>query len=187
MDELDVVDFSKGIKSGLDLGVRLSEGIPVLNAGESVVLQPDMDCVGDDPEEEERGDYYSRTLSNLQHLNFNEKNDFDVTDCWSDQKLKMIPLTADGGVYKWKTNTGGRGSGVPFKACVTLFYEAMIEGQDEPFDSSFIRGIAERFKLDCNQLLPGMEIIIKTMNEGETTIGILSPEYAYGRHGVPPR
>jgi len=33
-----------GIKSGLDLGVRLSEGIPVLNAGESVVLQPDMDC-----------------------------------------------------------------------------------------------------------------------------------------------
>lgn len=25
-------------------------------------------------------------------------------------------------------------------------------GQDEPFDSSFIRGIAERFKLDCNQV-----------------------------------
>ena len=32
-----------GIKSGLDLGVRLSEGFPVLNAGESVMLQPDMD------------------------------------------------------------------------------------------------------------------------------------------------
>lgn len=72
------------------------------------------------------------------------------------------------------------GDGIPDGACVTFHYTAFLEHNDEPFDSTVLRGHPERKLLDAGEMLPGLNIAIKTMRLGETSRFLIQPQYAFG-------
>ena len=47
---------------------------------------------------------------------------------------------------------------VPDRGTVTIHYSMYLECQDEPFDSTTLRGRAERYRLDDGRLIPGLEV-----------------------------
>ena len=76
---------------------------------------------------------------------------------------------------------------VPNRATITIHYSLYLEGQDEPYDSSILRGKCERYILDDGQLLPGLEIAIKSMKKKEHSEFLISSAYGFGEFGCPPR
>jgi len=189
-DSQDVLDFTgaKDDQLGNEHAVRLKSGICMasLTPGQAIMLEPHLEEEYMD-RSEVKETCYSQTYGDYYNSTNARDADFDFLDDWENLKKRMIALTPDLGVYKWNRFKGRDTRAIPEKASVTLSYEMMVEGQDEPFDSSFIRGVPERFKLDSNQIIPGLEIVIKTMNVGDTAIAIIGPDYAFGKQGVPPR
>ncbi len=54
----------------------------------------------------------------------------------------------------------------------------LIKGFDGPIDSTFIWLIPERFRLDTVQVLPSIEILIKTIVLGDTAVAIIVSVHA---------
>jgi len=114
----------------------------------------------------------------------------DEDDCASfvDLGKNMTNVTADGGVKKKVIKPGLEMEGlVPARGTVTIHYKMFVEGQDESFDSTWMRMKPERFQMDDNQLVPGMEIALKSMKKRERSHFLIDPSYAYGAMGCPPR
>jgi len=130
---------------------------------EELFQQLNYECndVGDDPEDE--------TLTPFESM-----------------RKKMSDLTGDGGVMKVILKHGA-GSIVPPRSLCRVHYNAYFEYNDEPFDSSRLRGKQHQFKLGSNEALLGWEIGIATMKRGELARFMMAPKYAYGALGCPPR
>ena len=75
----------------------------------------------------------------------------------------------------------------PDSSTVTVHYSLYLENQDEPYDSTVLRGRAERFKLDSGGVLPGVGCAIKSMSKREKAEFLIQPEYAFKSMGCPPR
>ncbi|MPC38381.1 Inactive peptidyl-prolyl cis-trans isomerase FKBP6 [Portunus trituberculatus] len=99
---------------------------------------------------------------------------------------RMMDISGDGGVLKMEVKAGV-GEAIPERASVTFHYTAFLEHNDEPFDSSLLRGFPDRKLLDVGELLPGLNLAIKTMRCGETSRFLIWPHYAFGKTGCPPR
>jgi len=143
-------------------------------------------------EKEESETYFGKDGEAFDANNVFTAQDFDGTAPFEEMKKKMVALTENCMIYKinLKTNPENKKVVLPNKCSVTIHYELRIEGQDEPFDSTFVRGVPEKFKLDSinnDSLLPGIEIGLRTMKLGDTTVFLIAPEYAFGEHGFPPR
>ena len=97
-------------------------------------------------------------------------------------------ISGDGGVKKRLIAAGLEADGhVPENGSVTIHYSLSIEGQDEPFDSTYLRGKCERHRLEDNRLIPGLSIAVRSMKNHEKSEFIIGPEYAFGDMGCPPR
>ena len=137
--------------------------------------------------------YFPNTNAELDELLNNplvDNESDDDEDVSSFEKLarKMEPLTPDGGVKKKLIRGGIMADGsIPEKGTVTIHFSMRVEYQDEPFDSSWFRGRPERYRLDDGQLLPGLEIGIKTMKNKELSEFLIESNYAFGEMGCPPR
>lgn len=69
-----------------------------------------------------------------------------------------------------------------------IHYIGYISNLHEPFDVTYLQGRRpKRFALNNCELLPGLEIGIKTMTTGENARFIIKPELAYREMGCPPR
>lgn len=69
-----------------------------------------------------------------------------------------------------------------------VHYIAYVENIQEPFDVTYLRGRRpKRFTLGQGELIPGLEIGIKTMRTGENARFLIAPELAYRKYGCPPR
>ncbi|XP_071538446.1 inactive peptidyl-prolyl cis-trans isomerase FKBP6 [Panulirus ornatus] len=119
--------------------------------------------------------------------------DEEETSCSDDEaepfeKLarKMVDMTGDGGVLKMEIRPG-IGGGIPSKASVTFHYNCYIQFVDEPFDSSFLRNKPEKKVVDSGDMLPGLNIAIKTMRKNETSRFLIRSQYAFKEVGCPPR
>ena len=75
----------------------------------------------------------------------------------------------------------------PQGSWVTIHYNLWFEGQDESYDSTFVRGIPEKYKINDGRLLPGLEEAIATMKLKEKARFLIQPDYAFGEFGCPPR
>ena len=120
----------------------------------------------------------------------NENDDDPNNDLTLFQKKAkiMINLTEDGFVKKKVLNPGLECDGiVPEKAVIVLHYTCCIEDQDEPFDSTYIRGRPERHRLGVGSLLPGLEIAIHSMKKKEKSEYLIDPVLGFGVLGCPPR
>ncbi|XP_060874795.1 inactive peptidyl-prolyl cis-trans isomerase FKBP6 [Metopolophium dirhodum] len=96
-------------------------------------------------------------------------------------------LTGDRKVLKILLNSG-IGQVVPENYVVLIHYIAYISNLQEPFDVTYLQGRRpKRFTLGNGELIPGLEIGIKTMTTGENARFIIKPELAYRELGCPPR
>lgn len=69
-----------------------------------------------------------------------------------------------------------------------IHYVAYILNFHEPFDVTYLQGRRpKRYILNSGELIPGLEIGIKTMTTGENARFIIHPDYAYRELGCPPR
>uniref|UniRef100_A0A2H8TG04 peptidylprolyl isomerase n=1 Tax=Melanaphis sacchari TaxID=742174 RepID=A0A2H8TG04_9HEMI len=111
-------------------------------------------------------------LESFNHLITNE-NHQDLT---GDRKVLKILLEQ------------GIGHVVPENYIVFIHYIAYVSNILEPFDVTYIQGRRpKRFTLGNGELLPGLELGIKTMTTGEHARFIIKPELAYRELGCPPR
>ena len=79
----------------------------------------------------------------------------------------------------------GNGSSPKSGDSVTVHYTGKFLNE-VIFDTSISRGQPFVFSIDRGQVIPGWDIALKTMALNETSIFIIPPEMAYGRHGAPP-
>lgn len=98
----------------------------------------------------------------------------------------MTDISGDGGVLK-KLLKPGEGPIVPEEAIVRTHYNGFVEYNDEPFDSTRLRGEVFKFRLKYGSVIPGWEIAIRTMKKGEISQFLISPAYGFGELGCPPR
>lgn len=82
----------------------------------------------------------------------------------------------------------GIGQVVPVNSIVLIHYVAYVSNFHEPFDVTYLQSKRpKRFTLGIGEILPGLEIGIKTMTMGENAKFIVKPELAYRELGCPPR
>ncbi len=109
-------------------------------------------------------------------------------DTFEARARSMADVTEEGLVKKRVVFRGHRASGhPPARGTVTIHYSFYFEHNDEPFDSTTLRGRAERFRLDDGRMILGVESAVKSMLKGEESWFLIGWEYAYGPMGCPPR
>ncbi|XP_050438501.1 inactive peptidyl-prolyl cis-trans isomerase FKBP6 [Adelges cooleyi] len=100
---------------------------------------------------------------------------------------RMTDITGDRKVLKEITEEGV-GQIVPEDSIVMVHYIAHFENIVEPFDVTYLHGKRpHRYTLSTGELLPGLEIAIKTMRKGEHARFLIHPDLAYKELGCPPR
>lgn len=95
---------------------------------------------------------------------------------------KMENVTEDGLVKK-RILRKGIGDQIPHLAQVTIDYNAYVEYNDEPFDSTYVRKHPFTFKLNEGGVLPGMNAAVETMRMNEKAQFLIGYQYAFGPHG----
>lgn len=101
-------------------------------------------------------------------------------------KEKMTNVTPNGTVKK-KVLREGIGEIIPQDSLVTIHYDAYLEFNEVPFDSSTLRGKAWEFLLGNSGVVVGLDLAVGTMREREKAEFILHPSVAFGKLGCPPR
>ncbi|KAL5016791.1 hypothetical protein ScPMuIL_006380 [Solemya velum] len=125
------------------------------------------------------------------HNWYTQEKDSDTDtemDCMPFERLgkKMEDISGDGGVLK-KILQPGSGRIVPEDALVRTHFNGFLEFADEPYDSSRLRRDVQKFRLGQGEVIPGWDIGVATMKQGELARFLIKPEYAYGEMGCPPR
>lgn len=73
---------------------------------------------------------------------------------------------------------------------VRVHYNAYIEFNAEPFDSTYARKRYHQFQINNGQVLPCLDIAVQSMSLNEKSQFLVAPDYAYGAlgclHRVPP-
>ncbi|ESO97333.1 hypothetical protein LOTGIDRAFT_114969 [Lottia gigantea] len=98
------------------------------------------------------------------------------------ERSRMQDISDDEGVMKTVLKPGA-GNVVPAQSLVRIHYNLYLEGSDEPFDSSRLRGEICKFRLGQGAVIIGLEIAVSSMKKGEKSRYLFTPEYAYGRMG----
>jgi len=80
--------------------------------------------------------------------------------------------------------TPGRGDPARPGDTVTLTYRAWVEGKDQPFDSSDLRGRPMIITLGQGEVIPGLELGVAGMQPGETRLLTIPPYLAYGDRAI---
>jgi len=80
----------------------------------------------------------------------------------------------------------GYGCPVPENAVVTFHYNGYVEYNDEPFDSTWLRGYPKVWHISQG-FIPGLCVAIASMKKGETSKFLIHPDMAFKRMGCPPR
>ncbi|CAF2374758.1 unnamed protein product [Rotaria sp. Silwood2] len=90
-----------------------------------------------------------------------------------------------GGIWK-EIIHNGIGLKPNIGASVRLHYYAYFEHRDEPFDTSFKRRRPLEFRLGKYEVLPGIDLAVRTMQRRERSKFIISSDLLYGEPGCAP-
>ncbi|KAG9485794.1 hypothetical protein GDO78_008727, partial [Eleutherodactylus coqui] len=97
----------------------------------------------------------------------------------------MQDISGDRGVLKEMIRAGS-GEKVPSDATLILKFSGYLEHSDRPFETNWFRRYPRLMKLGEDITLLGMEVSVLTMQRGELSRFLYSPDYAYGTMGCPP-
>jgi len=196
--EDDVVDYTaEPYDEDPNHQIRISNGINLRDLREDgIVFDPE---IPDErwQKEEQQQEYFQGHAEELQKI-MEEKltledeaggQEADLSEFEAlKRKMEDVTEARDGGVMKKVLRDGFQTEGqVPPGATVTVHYSQSLEGQDEPFDSTVLRGRPEKYKLDEGKVIEGLEVAVKTMRKNEKAQFMIEPGYAYGHFGCPPR
>ncbi|CAG9837671.1 unnamed protein product [Diabrotica balteata] len=141
--------------------------------------------------EEERE--YKNNL--LKFMNMQVTGDFQDEDSYVQGQpfevisSKMKNLTNDGTVKK-KVIREGYGAKPQDSEMVRVQYNAYIEYNAEPFDSTYARNRPHQFLINCGEVIIGLDIAVQSMQVNEKSQFLIQPKFAYGALGclqrVPP-
>lgn len=92
----------------------------------------------------------------------------------------------DGGVLKTLVRSGD-GSDTPFNGCTVHVHYVGRLPSGEKFDSSRDRNEVFTFQVGKNAVIKGWEYAVVTMCKNEICEIKVSPQYAYGKEGFPPK
>lgn len=158
--------------------VRLSE----LERGTVIETQENSD-----PAPEEQTWWSKEEL--LEHLKdnpFGADGDDDFATFRDKIDSGRMTCLQENGVWK-RTIRQSTGLLVVEKCAVLFHYNAYLEGGDEPFDSSVLRGKPFLNRMDQGFMIPGLYIGLMSMKEGEKAEILIAPPYGFGELGCPPR
>ena len=154
--EEGVVDYTN---QRYDHTARISNGFKIDQLTEGIIFKPqELDPANNDQDVR----YYStRDPNDLVNMLegrglLEEDEDQNRAGVFEEMKKDMVDITParDGGVLKRTLKQGVQSQpAVPEKAVVTIHYTFSLEGQDEPIDSSLLRGKAEKHKIGDGHLL----------------------------------
>ncbi|KAG1663364.1 Inactive peptidyl-prolyl cis-trans isomerase FKBP6 [Nymphon striatum] len=127
-------------------------------------------------------------LENESGLDFSSDEDEDNALSPFENMMRKMTDISDGKklVYK-KVKKEGTDENIPVNATVLIHYNASAEYQDSPFDSTYLRNVPFKFRINNGDVLPGLNIAVSSMKLKEISYFIVKPEYAYGSMGCPPR
>ena len=154
-EEEDVVDFTK---QHYDNTVRISNGLNIEQLKEGFIFQPEeLDPAKNEPDV---GCYSPTDPDDLVNLlegrGLLEDDDDQELEVFEKMKKGMEDITpaGDGGVLKRTVRVGIQSlPAVPERAVVKIHYSLYLEHQDEPFDSTLLRGKPEKHKIGEGYLL----------------------------------
>ncbi|XP_018579562.1 inactive peptidyl-prolyl cis-trans isomerase shutdown [Anoplophora glabripennis] len=95
---------------------------------------------------------------------------------------KMDNLLQDGSIKK-RIIREGYGEKPPDLAIVRVHYNAYVEYNPEPFDSTYARNRPHQFSINNGEVIIGLDIAVQSMKLNEKSQYIIQPEFAYGRLG----
>ncbi|KAG8450666.1 hypothetical protein GDO86_003081 [Hymenochirus boettgeri] len=98
---------------------------------------------------------------------------------------QMQDVSGDRGVLK-EVIRKGNGENVPYDATVIVKFSGYLEHAEKPFDTNCFSRNPRMLKLGEDITLAGMEIGLLTMQRGELSRFLFSPDYAFGKLGCPP-
>jgi len=138
-------------------------------------------------EDNENSTYWTRDEI-IKHLDDNPRPDEEICEQsgFYDERIKMMDEILENGVYK-RIIRYGSGDVIGKDSAVLYNLNAFLEGQDEPFDSTWLRGKPYLHKLNYDTVLEGLCIGLLTMKRGERSELIVRPKFAYLEMGCPPR
>ena len=150
--EEGVVDYTN---QRYDNTVRISNGFNIEQLTEGVIFNPEeLKPANND---EAVRSYDPSDLVHLLERRGLMEEDENQNKAWDFDELKkdLVDITpgGDGGVLKGTVKAGVQSQQVPQRAVVTIHYSLYLEGQDEPFDSTLLRGKAEKHKIGVGELL----------------------------------
>jgi len=195
IDAEDAVDYTNLDYHRAD-SVRLTNGIDLDDLrADGIVFSPEFeDSVFS---EESQRNFFSNNIEELENLmrgsslsnnNKCDMSDEDSLDDFESARITMTDVSGDGGVMKKVIKEGLQTVGdVPENAVVKIHYSMHLEGQDESYDSSYMRGKPEKYKIGEGQLIVGLETGIRSMKKREYSHFLIDPNYAFGKFGCPPR
>ncbi|TRY64381.1 hypothetical protein TCAL_01858 [Tigriopus californicus] len=198
----DPVDYTLDPNQALeDNPIRLHSGLDIrslINDGTGTIFEPEVDeRLFEDLKPEDRNYFMTQDKefeAKLERLHLDDEpssadvDDSDETMDFAAKSACMDRVTEDGGIKKRILFHGLQSTGRPPKnGTVTIHYSLYLEDQDEPYDSTILRGRPERFKLDDGRLFPGIELAVKSMLAKERSEFLIQPQYAFGDMGCPPR
>lgn len=138
--------------------------------------------------EEEEGDMSIKEINEemLKFMNFNSQGlDEDIYvegQTFEFVSRKMNNITDDGGVKK-RVLREGQGETPASMALVKVDYNAYIEFEPTPFDSTYARRKSLKFVVNNGEVLLGLDLAVQSMKAGEKSQFLFSPTYAYGKMG----
>ncbi|CAH0552093.1 unnamed protein product [Brassicogethes aeneus] len=162
------------------------------------IFDLDLNKVKEDSEDEdeESTKEIKEAMSNF--VNFNCEGQFDELfdeDSYVQGQpfeilgSKMTSITDDGGVKK-RSLREGYGDKPADLALVKVHYNAYIEYESTPYDSTYARKKAHKFVVNNGEVIPGLDLAVQSMKTSEKSQFIFTPDYGYGKLGclgrIPP-
>ncbi|XP_002164353.2 peptidyl-prolyl cis-trans isomerase FKBP5 [Hydra vulgaris] len=102
------------------------------------------------------------------------------------QLFEDITPKKDGGILK-KIIKCGEGEEKPFEGCKAYVHYVGKLSNGEVFDSSRDKGEVFSFIVGRNSVIKGWDMCMPTMLKNEICEVKISPDYGYGKEGIPPR
>lgn len=181
MDDENLNDHYINFKHGLDINRLVS--------GDGAVFEVNFDDLPNDP------DTFVYSQAEAMRFSKPECNGVTDEDIHTDAEpfeliaQKMTNLLDDGAIKK-RVLREGYGDPIPDKAYVTVHYNAYIEYNDDPFDSTYIRKKPFSFTVNNSETISGLDIGTQSMKLGELSQFMVKASHAYGPLGclqrVPP-
>lgn len=104
-----------------------------------------------------------------------------------DELRQTMTKLPDAEIYKKVVKEGLGKEFTSINARVIIHYNAYLQNEIIAFDSSYLRGHPEVFEINQQVTLPGIELAVKSMREGEESQFVISYKLLLGEMGCPPR